>query len=328
MVSAMRVVVIGATGHVGTYLVPRLVTAGHEVIAMSRGDRRPYRDHPAWSSVEQVAVDRDAEDAAGVFAKRVASLDADAVVDMICFTADSARQLAASLEPTGTLLVHCGTIWVHGPATEVPVTEDAIRRPFGTYGTAKAQIEALLISESRRGRLRATVLHPGHIVGPGWRPINPRCLLDLETFTSLATGGEVVLPDHGGSMLHHVHADDVAQAFALAVERPGAAVGESFHVVSEQSLTLQGYARSVASWFGEDANLSYLPWDRWRSGLSEDDAAMAWDHVARSPCASIAKAQRLLGYRPRWSSLDAVRESLGWLVTAGELDTGGRWLPA
>ena len=32
-----RVVVIGATGHVGTYLVPRLVRAGHEVIAMSRG---------------------------------------------------------------------------------------------------------------------------------------------------------------------------------------------------------------------------------------------------------------------------------------------------
>ena len=32
-----RVVVIGATGHIGTYLVPRLVDRGHEVIAVSRG---------------------------------------------------------------------------------------------------------------------------------------------------------------------------------------------------------------------------------------------------------------------------------------------------
>ena len=29
----MRVVVIGSTGHIGTYLVPRLIAAGHEVIA-------------------------------------------------------------------------------------------------------------------------------------------------------------------------------------------------------------------------------------------------------------------------------------------------------
>jgi uncharacterized protein YbjT (DUF2867 family) len=36
-----RVVVIGATGHIGSYLVPRLVPAGHEVIAMSRGTRGP-----------------------------------------------------------------------------------------------------------------------------------------------------------------------------------------------------------------------------------------------------------------------------------------------
>ena len=42
-----RVVVIGATGHIGSYLVPRLVRGGHEVIAMSRGTREPYHAEPA-----------------------------------------------------------------------------------------------------------------------------------------------------------------------------------------------------------------------------------------------------------------------------------------
>ena len=41
-----RVVVIGATGHVGTYLVPRLVRGGHEVIAISRGTRDPVPREP------------------------------------------------------------------------------------------------------------------------------------------------------------------------------------------------------------------------------------------------------------------------------------------
>ena len=67
-----RVVVIGATGHVGTYLVPRLVRAGHEVVALSRGERMPYRSAPEWRSVERVAVDREAEDPAGTFGDRIA----------------------------------------------------------------------------------------------------------------------------------------------------------------------------------------------------------------------------------------------------------------
>ncbi|MCJ7738615.1 MAG: NAD-dependent epimerase/dehydratase family protein, partial [Anaerolineae bacterium] len=50
----MRIVVIGGTGHVGTYLVPRLVEAGHEVFCVSRGEREPYQPHGAWSRVKRV----------------------------------------------------------------------------------------------------------------------------------------------------------------------------------------------------------------------------------------------------------------------------------
>ena len=51
----MKVVVIGGSGHVGTYLVPRLVAAGHAVVNVSRGEREPYQSHAAWSRVERVA---------------------------------------------------------------------------------------------------------------------------------------------------------------------------------------------------------------------------------------------------------------------------------
>ena len=57
-----RVVVIGATGHIGSYLVPRLVRGGHEVIAMSRGIRDAYHASPQWSSVTRITVDREALD--------------------------------------------------------------------------------------------------------------------------------------------------------------------------------------------------------------------------------------------------------------------------
>ena len=64
----MHIVLIGGTGHVGTYLVPRLVEAGHRVTVMSRGRRKPYQDHPAWSRVKYELTDREAEERTATFA--------------------------------------------------------------------------------------------------------------------------------------------------------------------------------------------------------------------------------------------------------------------
>jgi len=322
----MKVVVVGATGHIGSYLVPRLVADGHEVVALSRGERRPYLEHRAWEQVESVQVDRVAEEALGTFGEHVASMRPDAVVDLLCLTVPSGRQLLEALVPIGSYLLHCGTIWVHGSAVEVPVTEDVVRRPLGDYGVQKAAIEELLLDEARRGTVRCTVLHPGHIVGPGWVPVNPVGNASLEVFNRLAKGEEVALPNFGLETVHHVHADDVAQAFVKALAHPAAASGESFHVVSGRAVTLRGYAESVAQWFGQPARLSFQPWETWAAAWEPADAQVTWEHIIRSPSMSIDKAARILGYCPRFSSLEAIFESLMWLVDNGKVDAAGRRL--
>jgi len=212
-----RVVVIGATGHIGSYLVPRLVRAGNDVIAVSRGERTPYHEAVEWQSVERVNADRDAEEAAGSFGKRIADLEADAVVDLICFTPASAQHLVDALRPARPLLLHCGTIWVHGRTARVPVTEDEPRTGYGDYGSNKVAIEALLHREALSGGVPNVVLHPGHICGPGWPVITPAGNLDADVWRRLAAGEPVALPALGLGVLHHVHADDVAQAFEKAL---------------------------------------------------------------------------------------------------------------
>jgi nucleoside-diphosphate-sugar epimerase len=322
-----RVVVIGATGHIGTYLVPRLVRGGHEVIALSRGAREPYHPSPEWDVVTRVTADRDAEDAAGVFGANVAALGADAVIDLICFTAASAGQLVDALRPSRPLLVHCGTVWVHGPARVVPVTEDEPRTAYGEYGTGKAEIEELLHRETRAGGVPAIVLHPGHISGPGWPVITPAGNLDPGVWTALAAGKPLALPDHGLVVLHHVHADDVAQAFALALQRP-AAVGASFHVVTDQAMTLRGLAAGVAAWFGREAELDFVDWPEFERRVGAAPAAATREHTSRSITASIARARRELGYAPRFTTLQTLHEALTWLVANGHVDLGGQQFPA
>jgi len=319
----MRIAVIGATGHVGTYLVPRLVRAGHEVVALSRGEREPYHPAPEWGAVARLAVDRDAEDAAGTFGGRIAALGADVVIDMICFTPESARQLVDALRPARPLLLHCGTIWVHGPAARVPLTEDEPRTAFGDYGTGKAAIEALLWRETIAGGVPSVVLHPGHISGPGWPVITPAGNLDADVWRRLATGEPLALPDLGLGVLHHVHADDVAQAFERALTRP-AAIGASFHVVAAQAMTLRGLCAGVAAWFGREPVLDLVDWPEFERRAGADHAAATRAHVERSIAASIDRARAVLGYAPRSTSLDALREALRWLVADGQVDVGGQ----
>jgi nucleoside-diphosphate-sugar epimerase len=318
-----RVVVIGATGHIGSYLVPRLVRGGHEVIAMSRGTREPYQPSPQWDPVSRVTVDRDAEDAAGTFGERVAALRPDAVIDLVCFTAASAQQLVDALRASRPLLVHCGTIWVHGPALRVPVTEDEPRTAYGEYGTGKAQIEALLHRETLAGGVPSIVLHPGHISGPGWPVITPAGNLDPATWTALATGGPLPLPDHGLGVLHHVHADDVAQAFERALSRP-AAIGGSFHVVAAEAMTLRGLAAGVAAWFGREPKLDLVDWAEFERRVGAGPAETTREHTFRSITASIERARETLGYVPRFTALDALHEALAWLVAHGQADVGGQ----
>ena len=309
-----RVVVIGASGHVGTYLVPRLVEAGHEVIAVSRGVRQPYQDHAAWRSVQTVTVDREESERAGRFGGAIRDLNAEIVIDMISFTPDSTRQLVEALKGRVEHFLHTGTIWVHGPSAVVPTTEEQPRRPFGAYGTQKAAIEAYLLHESRLNGFPATVVHPGHICGPGWNPIGPAGYLDPVAFSLLAQGAELCLPHFGLETVHHVHADDVAQMFMRAVAHRSAAVGEAFHAVSPAALSLRGYAEAMAAWFGQPARLAFLPWDEWKARHTEEQARQTWEHISRSPNCSIAKARRLLGFQPRYTSLEAIQEAVGWLI--------------
>lgn len=312
----MRVLVIGATGHVGSYLVPQLVRAGHDVVAMSRGRQRPYHSDEAWNSVELRQIDRAAADADGMFADEVLSVRPDVVVDMVCFEPASAAALVEGLPGQVERLLMCGTIWVHGPTLVAPTRESDPRAPYGEYGTKKAEIERIVLGAN--DGLPSVVLHPGHISGPGWPVINPVGNLDPAVWTKLATGGELGVPNDGIGMLHHVHAADVAQAFALALTEP-AATGEAFHVVSEQAVSTRGLAEAAAGWFRRTAVLRPVTWAEFDETTTPEYAASSREHLQRSHVMSIEKARTLLGYAPKYSSADAVHEAVDWLLANGQI---------
>ena len=135
-----RIVIIGGSGHVGSYLVPALIERGHDVVNVSRGAAAPYRKHPAWKTVEQVIVDRKAEEAEGKFGTRIEGLHADVVIDMISFELEGTKQLVEALRGKIEHYLFCSTIWVYGHPTSVPSPETDPTNAIDTYGINKAKI--------------------------------------------------------------------------------------------------------------------------------------------------------------------------------------------
>ncbi|EJL58433.1 MULTISPECIES: NAD-dependent epimerase/dehydratase family protein [unclassified Rhizobium] len=311
-----RIVIIGGSGHVGSYLVPALVERGHQVVNVSRGVAKPYRPCEAWSRIEHVALDRAAEEKFGQFGAKIAALEPDIVIDMIAFDLASTQQVVEALRGRIEHYLFCSTIWVYGRLFTMPSTEADPTNPIDAYGRGKAESEAWLMRQARVAGFPATCFRPGHIVGEGWNPINPIGNANPEIFSQIARGDELVLPNLGLETVHHVHADDVARWIIAAIDNRAASIGEVFNIVSEQAVTLRGYAETVFSWFGKEPRLAYKPFEEWILGLG-DYAENSRGHIIRSSCHSIEKSRQRLDYQPRYTSFEAVKESLRAMIASG-----------
>ncbi len=80
----------------------------------------------------------------------------------------------------------------------------------------------------------------------------------------------------------------------------------------------------MAGWFGREPVIELVDWAEFERRVGAGHAEATREHIARGIAASIERAREVLGYRPRFTSLDALHESLRWLVANGDVDVGGQ----
>ena len=304
-----KAVVIGATGHIGSWLTPALAAEGYEVIAYSRRGGSSYTDdRPEWKQVEKRKADRSEaiREAAGMD-------DLDVICDLLPFTVEDAKELVDAVYAGGrhksTRLISIGSIWIYSEKYCVPVTEEHPRTGADEYGRNKALIEAYLMNEYREHALPVTILHPGHICGPGWIPVGPTGNLDPQVIRTIRSGGRILLPELGQATLHHVHAEDIAR-LAVACLHNDASIGEMFHITCPQAITLTGFAKMLYRHYGTEPDIRYVPFREFLDSMTPEYAAESAEHIDRSPACSMEKAKRILGYSPLHTEEDTLLESL------------------
>lgn len=250
----MRVFVTGGTGHSGSYIVPELIAAGHEVTGLARSDTAAA----ALSALGAKVRRGDLEDLDGL---KEAAADSDGVVhvahrqDLLPsggMDAVAAAELAIvlaygeSLAGTGKPLVAAGSIGSAGNLGR-PATEEDPALPTGDEhkGTLRVRnvVETAVVGLAERGVRSSIVRLPpiahGRTDSAGFLP----GLIALAKEKGFAG-----YPGDGENLWGAVHIRDVASLFRLALEKGPA--GKYWHASEDGGTPFRDIAEAIGSRLG------------------------------------------------------------------------------
>ena len=250
----MRVFVTGGTGHTGSYIIPELIAAGHEVTGLARSDTAAAAVSALGAKVRR----GDLEDLEGLME---AAADSDGVIhvahrqDLLPFggmDAVSAAELPVmlaygeALAGTGKPLVAAGSIGSSGKLGR-PATEEDPALPVGDEhkGTLRVRnvVETAVIDLAERG-VRSSVVRIANIA----HSTTDRAGF-LPTLIALAKEkGAAGYPGDGANLWNAVHARDVASLFRLALEKGPA--GRYWHAVGDEGIPLREIAEAIGRRLG------------------------------------------------------------------------------
>jgi len=189
------------------------------------------------------------------------------------------------------------------------------------YTKTKAEAEVLINDHIDRHRLPAVIVRPGFIYGPGERHSVPRI---IEKFNA----GKMKFIGRGDKLLNNTYVGNLSDAILLAMENP-AALGETFNIRDQRLVTREEYINTIADYLGKPHPKHVPEWvARTLVGPIETFAKLTGAQEAPLLTGarikfmtlnldfSIAKAKRVLGYKPRVDFRDGMRETLE-AATAG-----------
>jgi nucleoside-diphosphate-sugar epimerase len=219
----MRILVTGACGYKGTVLVPKLLAAGHDVVALDImwfGNFLP--SHPRLKVLERDVRDVDGIDLDGVDAivhlSSVANdpcgdLDPKLTWEISCL---ATMQLADKAARKGVKrFVYASSGSVYGVKDEPQVTETLELKPISEYNKTKMVAERVLLSYAND--LVVQIVRPATVCG-----YSPRMRLDVSVnmLTVQALTREEITVLGGSQTRPNIHIDDITDLYLFLLDHP------------------------------------------------------------------------------------------------------------
>jgi nucleoside-diphosphate-sugar epimerase len=219
----------------------------------------------------------------------------------------STRLAARRARELGVPLIHVSSVAVYGRNYRpgIPVVEDspfAPLKPTDLYARSKRMAEDVVWEEAGRG-LRAVALRPCVVYGEGDRLFFPKLV------NSIRKSWRVPLIGGGERPLALVHARNVAQAAALALEAP-AAWGQAYNVTNDDTITARQLVTAVGKGLEKRIRTLNVPARPAIFLARTFDSARRLLGPSRYPGSALSAVRFWWGGNPYTS--DKARRELGW----------------
>jgi len=298
----MRILFLGGSGNISTACVEHALARGHHVGVLTRGKR------PCPTGVEAIVGDRDDPEAL----RRAAGGRWDAVADFLAYTPAQVESAVSAFAGRTGQYVFIGTAAAYDKrAARLPITEDApLGNPFWEYARLKIACEEAVRRAHRERTLPSTIVRPSYTYGPTWIPSGFGGQ-DYTVVDRMRRGRPVIC--HGDGTAHWVmtHASDFAVGF-VGLLGQAAALGEAFHITSDEVLTWDAIYEAIACAAGAQARLVHVP-SVLIAAIVPDKGGSLLGDKAQSTFFDNAKVRRLVPeFQPRVSFAEGIARSMAW----------------
>lgn len=312
----MRSLVTGGAGFIGSNLVDALVARGDDVTVLdnlSSGKHSNLADATAAGATLFEGDVGNADEVAAAFAQAqpervfhlAAQIDvrvsiADPVLDLSLNVGGTINVLEASAKSSVAKVLFAstgGAIYGEGAGRDLPLSEDAERRPDAPYGQSKLAAEGYLDLYTRLHGLDTVALRLGNVYGPRQDPHGEAGVVAIFCGALLEGTTPKVFGD-GLQTRDYIYVDDVVDAFISAAESK---LTGAFNVGTGRESTVLEVGTAIASAYGVQF---------------EPEMAAARPGEVQRIAISPQKISQALSWSAQVELEDGLRRTAGWARTA------------
>lgn len=249
----MRVLFIGGTGFISAAVSRQAIAKGLDLYLLNRGLRNsaPAGSHGLIADIHRT------EDVRAV----LKGLRFDVVVNWIAYTpADIERDLALFTGRIEQYIFISSAAAYQKPPAHYLITEvTPLQNPFWDYARNKIACEERLLRARDEEGFPATIVRPSHTYETNF----PVAIGGGGSYTiaaRLKKGRPIIVHGDGTSLWVVTHAEDFGRGF-MGLLGSREAIGQAFHITSDEVQTWERIYRTIAEALGVEANIVYIPTD-------------------------------------------------------------------
>lgn len=247
----MKILIIGGTGTISTYVTELALKKGLDVTLLNRGNSDLFKD------VKKINVDINNEKEAK---KALENYSFDVVVNFIVFNKSQAeRDIRLFANKTKQyVFISSASCYQKPPASPIITENTPLENPYWDYSTDKIKCEQLFLEAYKQNSFPITIIRPSHTYCKRNVPVafhgNGGSWTVLKR---MIEGKPVIMPGDGSSLWAVTHSKHFAVGF-IAVLGNKNAIGEAYHITSDELLTWNNIHQTIADCLGVDFKPYYV----------------------------------------------------------------------